>query len=82
MTAARRPKFAVGLDGRVYISIFELDGVDSLSDVTTLLESGTLFFIGVPLKSAERRTLLRHLDDGASEASGFIAGGRHWGSSG
>lgn len=72
----RSPSFAVGLDGQVYLSVFEMDGVETLEDATAAVAPGTPIFIGVPLTPAERRRLLGGLAPAGREAAAFIVGGR------
>jgi hypothetical protein len=72
------PPFAVGLDGHVYMSVFELDGVESLEEAVAKLGSEKRFFIGIELTKAEERRLRPYLGSAAREAAGFIAGGRRW----
>lgn len=74
----KAPTFAFGIDGRIYMNAFELDGVDSLEDVARVLREEPVIFVGVFLRPSERRRLARHLADGGSEAAGYIAGGRRW----
>jgi hypothetical protein len=69
--------FAVGLDGLVYMSALEFDGVDTLEDAIGVMKNKK-FFVGVQLTRAEVRRLLPFLGNGGREAAGYIAGGRHW----
>ncbi|MBI2393711.1 MAG: hypothetical protein HYV09_29325 [Deltaproteobacteria bacterium] len=72
------PAVAVGVDGRVYLSVFELDGVETLENATLAVGSRGTFFIGVAITAAERRRLLRSIRSASREAAAFIAGGRRW----
>ena len=70
--------FAVGLDGHVYMSVMELDGVASFEDALTKLKPEKRYFIGVVLTEAEERRLRPYMFTAGREAAGFIAGGRRW----
>jgi hypothetical protein len=70
--------FAVGLDGQVYMSVMELDGVASFEDALTKLKSEKKYFIGVVLTEEEKMRLRRYLRSAGREAAAFIAGGRRW----
>jgi hypothetical protein len=70
--------FAVGLDGHVYMSVMEFDGVASVEDALTRLKSEKKYFIGVMLTKAEEHRLRPYLRSAGREAAGFIAGRRRW----
>ena len=72
------PPVAIGVDGHVYMSVFELDGVETLEDALGVVGKADQMFVGVALTPGERRRLLRHLGDAAHEATAFIAGRRRW----
>jgi hypothetical protein len=74
----RGPAFAFGIDGNIYLSVFELDGVSSLDDVARVLHGEPVIFVGVLVGPSERRRVARHLVDAGSEAAAYIAGGRRW----
>jgi len=69
---------AFGLDGKVYLSVMELDGVASLEEAMATLRTEQSYFIGVALTQTERKRVLPYLRSAGREAAGFIAGGRRW----
>lgn len=63
--------FAVCTDGSVVLNIScQSDDTEPAQLLELALRDGTPVFIGSRLRPAEVRTVLRHLDDAAFEASG------------
>lgn len=77
--AKRRPtQFAIGLDGNLYFSVFELDGVEDLQTALDALPADATCFVGIVATRAERHQLVVRLRSAGSEAAAFIAGHRRW----
>jgi hypothetical protein len=67
-----RDLFAVTSDGTVFVNALVFDDVDL---VELVRKKGV--FVGVRLRSRERRLLVARMNEAGSEAAAFISGGRH-----
>ncbi len=74
----RPTQFAIGLDGNLYFSVFELDGVEDLETALEALPADATYFVGVVATRVERHRLVDRLRSAGSEAAAFIAGHRRW----